>query len=320
MRRAFYQIGVWRAALVVAIALGLLGTSTPVSGHLARYGTCKTTAIQAGTTDQTLQSGGLTRRYALHIPPGYDGKTPLPLVVSLHGFIGSSVDQQLWTGWNAIADRENFIVVYPNGTGFPQRWNAGESPYITDGAPVVDDIVFFRDLFDTLDKTLCVDDARIFVNGLSNGGGMSNRLACEMADRIAAIGTVAGAYSPIPGGCNPTRPIPVIAFHGDADPLVNYNGDPVQHFPPIQQWAADWAKRNGCQKGPDALPDQGEVGGVAYSNCALNADVILYTIHGGGHTWPGGVPIPLLGKTTTDINASETMWKFYQAHPLPVQP
>ncbi len=311
------------AALIAAlILLSIFTLSTPALSQSLRYKTCgtPTTVIQPGTSDQTLESGGLTRRYTLHIPPGYDGKTPLPLVVSLHGFAGSSFDQQFWTGWNAIADREHFIAVYPNGTGFPQRWNAGQSAYITNGGGLVDDVAFFRDLFDMLDKTLCIDDSQLFVNGLSNGGGMTNRLACEMSDRIAAIGTVAGAYSPLPNGCNPTRPIPVIAFHGDADPLVNYNGDPAQNFPPIQQWAADWARRNSCQKGPDALPDQGEVSGISYSDCALNADVILYTVHGGGHTWPGGVPIPLVGKTTTDINASETMWQFYQAHPLPAQP
>ncbi len=316
--------------LMVFVLLSLLGGFVPGRGaHAAalpatttRLSTCTSgeNTFQSGTFDLTMQSGGLLRRYTLHVPPGYDGKTPLPLVVSLHGFIDSSVGQQLWTGWNAIADREGFLVVYPNGTGFPQRWNAGNSVFITAGAVLVDDVAFFSDLFDTLDRSLCIDDARIFVNGLSNGGGMTNRLACAMADRIAAIGTVAGAYSPIPGGCNPSRPVPVIAFHGDADPVVNYNGSPAMNFPPIQQWAADWAKRNGCQKGPNPLPDQGDVSGITYSDCSLDADVVLYTVHGGGHTWPGGVPIPFVGKTTTAINASETMWQFFKAHPLPPQP
>jgi len=328
MHRASPWSGMWRAVLVFGTAFCVLAAIIPVPGLSAQpsiagrgavYGTCGGLSVRPGTYDQTLQSGGLLRRYTFHIPPGYDGKVPLPLVVSLHGFMGNSFDQQLWTGWNRIADRENFIVVYPNGTGFPQRWNAGDSPYLTSG-PLVNDVAFFRDLFDTLDQALCIDDARIFVDGLSNGGGMANRLACEMADRIAAVGAVAGAYSPIPGGCNPSRPMPLVAFHGDADPIVNYYGNSVQHFPPIEQWAGEWAKRNGCQKGPDALPAQGEVSGIAYSDCALNADVILYTIHGGGHTWPGGLPIPFLGHTTSDINASETMWTFFEAHPIPTQP
>lgn len=335
MRRASCWITAWRATLMIAAALGMLGHTTSVQGQATQsvegsstasratwYGMCNATSttVRPGTFDQTIQSGGLTRRYTVHIPPSYDAKTPLPLVVSLHGFMGSSFDQQLWTGWNAIADREHFIVVYPNGTGFPQRWNAGNSPYLTSWAPLADDVAFFRDLFNALDQTLCIDDSQVFVSGLSNGGGMANRLACEMAERIAAIGTVAGAYSPIPGGCNPVRPIPVIAFHGDADPIVNYYGNPSQQFPPIQQWTADWAKRNGCQKGPDTLPTQGDVSGIAYSDCALNADVNLYTIHGGGHAWPGGLPIPFVGSTSTAINASETMWEFFKAHPFPTQP
>src|SRR5579864_938363 len=128
MRRASCWIAAWRSTLMIVAALGVLVHTLPVQGQSAplverpsaarggaRYAMCSAaTAIRPGTFDQTLQSGGLTRRYTVHIPPGYDGTIPVPLVVSLHGFMGSSFGQQLWTGWNAIADRERFIVVYPN--------------------------------------------------------------------------------------------------------------------------------------------------------------------------------------------------------------
>jgi len=300
--------------------------ATPVEIQTGCVGGNNTIALSPGTVDRALTFGGLTRRYTLHLPPNYDGRSSLPVVISLHGFAGSNIDQQMWSGFNAIADRENFIAVYPNGTGFPQRWNAGDSPYINLGvAPQstvgqVDDVAFIGALLDELNRTLCVDTARIYVNGLSNGGGMTNRLACEMADRIAAVGMVAGAYSPLPGGCQPSRPLPVIAFHGDADPIVPYTGDPSLGTPPIPQWAAAWAKRNGCDAAPRMLAAQGEVSGLQYVHCALNAEVILYTVHGGGHTWPGGPSLPFIGKTTNDINASEAMWQFFQAHPLPNRP
>ncbi len=253
----------------------------------------------------------------MHIPPGYDGQTAIPLLVDIHGFASDAAQQENWSQWIPIADRETFIVVYPNGTGFPQRWNAGNDTF---SAQNVDDVAFFNDLFDTFDQTLCIDDARIFVTGLSNGGGMSNRLACEMAGRVAAIGTVAGAYSPLPNGCQPVRPVPVIAFHGDADPIVNYAGSPSLKLPPVKEWVAGWVQRNGCKQGPDPIATQGDVIGVSYTDCQINADVQFYTIVGGGHTWPGGTPIPFVGKTSRDINASETMWTFFKTHAMPPLP
>ena len=106
----------------------------------------------------------------------------------------------------------------------------------------VDDVAFMRDLIaPDLSDQFCIDPARIYVNGMSNGGGMTNRLACELSDQIAAVAWSSGAYTDFPGGCHPTRPVPVMAFHGKEDPIVPYEGNPLIHFPPIEQWVADWA-------------------------------------------------------------------------------
>jgi polyhydroxybutyrate depolymerase len=272
-------------------------------------------ALKSGDTWQTLQSGGIERRYRLHIPPQYDPVQRAPLVLSFHGFTSNGDQQALLSGWDTIADDHTFIVVYPQGTGRPSRWYAGRAPFI--GEERTDDVQFVRDLLAELERNLCVDTTRIYANGMSNGGGMSNRLACELADQIAAIGGVAGGYTALPDGCKPARPIPVIAFHGTADPLVDYDGNRRLRVPAIPTWAEDWAARNGCDLKPAQMPVKGDASAVHYGQCKDSADVILYTIDGGGHTWPGSkIGLSILGKTSADIDASATMWAFFQAHPL----
>lgn len=267
-----------------------------------------------GTSIQRIESGGLERNYLLHVPPGYDGSQPVPLVISLHGLASNAIQQATYSRWNDVADAQTFVAVYPQGTGRPARWNSGGSRLGGDNG--VDDIQFMRDLLTDLSKRLCIDPARIYVNGISNGGGMSYRIACQMADQVAAVGTVAGAFYEFPGGCHPSRPVPIIAFHGTADPLVNFNGNPRLGLPKIITWASEWAARNGCTT-TEAIPPQGEVSGIHYMGCKGDADVVLYRIEGGGHTWPGSsVPVFFLGKTTRDINATDTMWAFFEKHVL----
>lgn len=274
---------------------------------------------EPGISEHTLESGGLERRYLMYVPESYDPARQTALVFSLHGYTSNPEQQMLISAWNPVADDHGFVVVYPQGTGAPTRWNAGEFGERRPDTPV-DDVAFIRDLIGHLSEALCVDPARVYASGLSNGGGMSNRLACDLADMIAAIGPVAGAYSPIPGGCNPSRPVPVLAFHGTDDRIVPYEGLPGGRLlPDIQAWAGEWAARNGCDPEPEAMPAAGDASGIHYINCDQDADVILYTIDGGGHTWPGG-GLPensALGHTSQDINASETLWAFFAQHPLP---
>jgi polyhydroxybutyrate depolymerase len=152
---------------------------------------------------------------------------------------------------------------------------------------------------------------------------MSYVLACKLSDRIAAIGGVAGAYSYPPDMCQPDRPMPVIAFHGTADPIVPYEGGLAGRdgitFPAIADWIKSWVERNGCNPDPDEIPANGDASGIRFSECEDGSEVVFYSIAEGGHTWPGGNPMPewLTGPTSQDIEASQVMWEFFKQHPLP---
>jgi len=272
-------------------------------------------------TNGMLISGGVRRSYLLYEPESYDPSTPTPLVISIHGFMQWPAHQMVTTRWDELADQYGFIVVHPSGTGLPKRWHA--SPQMTSETDPLVDVVFISDLIDKLEAEYNLDPRRIYANGLSNGGGMSVLLACELSDRIAAIGTVAGAYTFPWSECNATRPVPTIVFHGTADPIVPYEGGVVDNdrfdFPSIPGWVAGLAQFNKCSGVPTEIPASGNVSGIQYRDCAGDAEVIFYTIAGGGHSWPGGNPLPeiIAGTTSNDIDATQTMWEFFQEHPLP---
>lgn len=271
----------------------------------------------ANRTNGVLVSSGDQRAYLLYVPESYKPPRPAPLVISIHGFVQWPAHQMRISHWNDLADEYGFIVVYPSGTRFPLRWRIRGEPG-SDLDPMRD-VTFISDLIDKMEADYNIDPSRIYANGLSNGGGMSFLLSCKLSDRIAAIGTVSGAF-PIPWEeCQPSRPVPTIIFHGTADPIVPFMGgryrDPEIDLPSIAEWAATLAQRNGCSGIPDEIPSIGEVSGIRFANCT--ADVVFYTVTGGGHSWPGGEPIPawIAGHTTRDIDATRTMWEFFQGHP-----
>ena len=285
---------------------------------------------EAGWTVRSIVSGGVERCYYLYSPPDYDPAQEMPVVISFHGFLSNPESHGLITGWHKLAAEEGFLVAYPQGTEFPQRWESGP-----DWQAEVDDVQFFRDLVTDLSEVAAVDLSRVYVNGFSNGGGMAQRIGCDAAEEVAAIGSVAGAVEPPQQGCSPSRPVPAIVFHGTDDPVVLYEGGEVEYRPllwladalgaePIfvgANWVADWAEANGCQPTPEPLELRGSVEGVRYTGCQDGADVVFYTVGGGGHTWPGGWPIPGgLGKTNKDVDATEDMWRFFQGYSLEDQP
>lgn len=293
--------------VLLLLALAALVTQIAIQGRLP-----------AGVTRGTLTSGGAERSYLLYVPASYDPATATPLVLSIHGFASWPANQMEVSQWNELADEHGFIVAYPSGTGLPKRWNTSGAA----GEGEADDVAFLLELIDALSQQYTIDPQRVYVNGLSNGGGMSNTLACLRPERIAAMGGVAGAYTEPAGGCNPTRPVPVIAFHGTDDRIVPYAGGAAGGpqnfvFPAVPDWAAAWARRNGCDATPETLPDRGEVSGVRYTGCTDDADVIFYTVDGGGHNWPGGGQLPeaIVGHMTEDVHASQVMWEFFAQHP-----
>ena len=271
----------------------------------------------ANHSNGSLVSSGERRRYLLYVPDDLAPTLPVPLVISLHGFAEWPAHQADISHWNDLADEEGFIVVYPMGTRFPLRWRTRGSPGTeTDRAR---DVVFIADLIDRLDAEFNLDATRIYVNGLSNGGGMSFALACDLSERIAAFGSVSGAYVLPWDECHPLRSVPAIIFHGTADPIVPFEGGPSRSFdipfPVIRDWVDELARRNGCSDS-EALTASGDAHGVRYTGC--DADVTFYTVEGGGHAWPGGgwMPKSIVGHITQDIDATRVMWGFFEEHPL----
>ena len=266
-------------------------------------------------TNGEIVSSGERRSYLLYVPETYDPSTPTPLIIALHGFAEWPAHLMEMSHWNELADEYGFIVVYPAGTGFPLGWRAS-ALNLSDDVPMKD-VTFIADLIDELMDGYNIDDTRIYANGMSNGGGMAYLLACKLSDRITAIGGVAGAYNFPPNECHPTRSVPMIVFHGSDDQIVPYTGGESSHvylLPDVLDWVKAWAIRNECDDHQIELPAKGDASGIKFTNCDQNADVILYTISGGGHSWPGGGSIPqiIVGLTTQDIDATEVMWDFFR--------
>jgi polyhydroxybutyrate depolymerase len=280
------------------------------------------TAIEAGRfvvvnrSSATMVSAGETREYTMHVPPSYDARRPTPLVISIHGASIWPAAQQALSQWDRVADREGFIVVYPSG-------RTGRGPLHFDA----DDVTFIADLIHSVQRTHNIDRTRIYANGLSNGGGLSFLLSCTMPDRIAAVGLVAAAHLFPASLCRDLRPVPMIAFHGTADDDTPYEGGrsgkswilPMR-FPSIPLVTAAWASRNHCTPTPVESRVAPDVTRREYAQCTSNAPAVLYTIQGGGHTWPGGdasyLPKWFVGTTTQSIDASSIMWEFFKNHPL----
>ena len=271
-------------------------------------------------TNGRLVSGGRERSYLLYVPESYDPATPTPLVISLHGFAEWPAHQMQVSRWNDLAKREGFLVVYPCGTQVPLRWHTYRMPD-SDMDPM-DEVTFISDLIHHLEGEYNLDPARIYVNGLSNGGGMAFVLGCKLPERVAAVGSVAGYFPFSWDEIHPTRPVPTMLFHGTGDPIVPYLGGSRRSSgittPTIPDWVARLARYNGCEEVPTDLPPVGAVSGVHYKSKSGKGDVIFYSLAGGGHSWPGGGSLPkiIVGNTNRDINATELMWDFFRIHPI----
>jgi polyhydroxybutyrate depolymerase len=269
--------------------------------------------LSLGDNVRSLHFAGLDRGYILHLPPDYDNEDAFrPLVLNLHGYGSNARNQAAYSRLHAKADEAGFIVVTPDGAGTPQQWNNLQ----LDGLP--DDVAFISELLDQLEETLCIDSERVYATGISNGSAFAQRLACLLPDRIAGVAAVAAHVYPVV--CNGTAPVPIIAFHGTADACVPYEGGVTTcgrgnlPVPPVETAAASWAKHNGCASEPAHTQVSEHVRAIKYSGCTDNADVVLYAVEGGGHTWPGSVDVPRLGAVTSEVDATDLMWEFFEAH------
>ncbi len=273
----------------------------------------------ANRNSGTIISSGREREYLIHVPKSYDRAKATPLVISMHGGAMWPASQRDVSQWNRVADRHGFLVVYPSGMGLSRHkvWSAGQE------GSRRQDVQFISDLIDALKAEYNIDSTRIYADGLSNGAGMAFRVSCELPDRIAAVGMVASAVFLSWENCPSHRPVPTIVVHGTADTFARYHGGKSwvarnKVFPAIPSWTATRAQRNACQPKPADTVVAKDVTRTAYTACANGAAVELYTIHEGGHTWPGGRAMAewFVGTTSQSIDASTVMWEFFNAHPL----
>jgi polyhydroxybutyrate depolymerase len=273
------------------------------------------------------------RTYNLYIPPNYDPETPTPLVMLLHGKTANGASQAYTSDMNQLAAREGFIVIYPDG--IDNQWNYGRGWRIYPDLPENEE-EFLGGLLDDLELDLNIDTSRVYVGGLSNGGFMTQRLACTMRDRFAAYASVA-ATAPygIVEECEGKPTVPLMFIHGTADPSVPWSGTTIEYGVseiyttlPMEVTATFWAEHNGCAKTFDTeeLPQLGDSPDTItyifhFEDCPATAPLTIYAVNGGGHLWHGS-PVyrdmtdTTLGIPSFDFNASEVIWEFFKAHTL----
>jgi polyhydroxybutyrate depolymerase len=298
----------------------VIGTAIVVLVALVLWHAAVVARAQKGGRPESLdlKHGGINRTSLVYVPSSYDGKTPVPLVLSFHGRHGEGKDQAKLSDLHKVGERKGFIVVYPDGVG--KSWNALHGTGDAE-ARGIDDVGFVDALLDKLAERYKIDPNRIYASGMSNGGFFAHRLGCERSTRFAAIATVAGEMSPaLAKICRPQRPIPVLIIHGTKDRIVPYAGGTTEGGGSLlsaDKTAETWSQLNRCSGGLKETMHKGDVTSRSYQGC--HAPVTLCTVEGAGHTWPGGdqyLPRLLVGNTNRDVNASEMIWEFFAANPM----
>lgn len=276
---------------------------------------CEGKTGETGDSNLELMFGGLLRDADIHVPAGYDPSAATALVLNFHGFLSYAGQEAEISEMSAASDERGFIVVYPSGTS--SSWNTGPLCCGTAASLGVDDVGFVAALIDELAKRYCIDPKRVFATGMSNGGFLSNRLGCELSDRIAAIAPVSGVFGFPVEECAPGRKVPVIHFHGTGDLVVPYDGNAFLGYIPAQESVGRWREIDGCGVTGEVVYNVGDSECVSANGCADGSDVVLCTIDGGGHQWPGGQPLPGGGVVTMDLDATNVMLDFFEEHPMP---
>jgi polyhydroxybutyrate depolymerase len=298
-----------RAAAILLAGLALLAVVAWQSGAKAVHYASDPThepcpALAPGDHTLTLDTPEGTRQVFLHAPRG--AFKPRPLVIALHGAGETGTDFARDTGFSRLADREGFLVAYPSAGGPNSFWNiSGQVPGGSNDVEVLE-----RSL-DQLESAVCVDRARVFVTGVSNGGGMTARLGCELSERLAGAAAVAGGYRSLPP-CRPQRPLPVLEIHGTADQVVPYGGKAPDYRGSVARWLAQWRRIDGCHGKADRLRPAPGVTEIAWRRCSVGTRVEHVRLDGQAHGWPGGSrtdppPAPFAATWRT--------WEFFRTLP-----
>jgi polyhydroxybutyrate depolymerase len=298
-----------RLGLVVAVPL-FLGVAA-VSGYM----------LHSAPDDprEKIVVGGQERTYELHVPESYDGSKPAPLLLALHGRLGTGSGQEKLTHLDKASEEHGFLVVYPDG--LDRSWADGREGTPSDKNHV-DDVKFLSALIDKMETEYKIDASRIYAAGMSNGGFMAGRLACELSERVAAVAIVGASLSKnVAEDCHLAKPVSVMIIQGTDDPLVPLAGGKMRNGAVLCHDAAvkTFVDVDRCTGEPkkDHISDHAGDGTTldvtTYSSCAGGSEVIGYVVNGGGHTWPGGMqylPAMFIGKTTHNMDASEVIWEF----------
>lgn len=279
----------------------------------------------------SLTHDGIERTAYLYVPTTYDGAKAIPLVLALHGGGGTAEGMiRLTQGLDGIAERESFIVAFP--AGIDKQWNDGRE---VNREGDIDDVGFLSTLIDHISEAYAIDPKRVYATGISNGGFMSFRLACELSDRIAAVAPVTAALSEdLYATCSPSQPVSILVINGTDDPLVPWEGATIgfsREGPGRGQTLstpdtiAFWVEQNQCATEPDVTlaedTDPGDgtrVRWEVHDQCDGPTEVVLCAIEGGGHTWPQGwqyLPVGVIGATSQDVEGNEIVWRFFREHP-----
>ena len=288
-------------------------------------------SLSRGDHTLSIEYDGRRRSYLLRVPAA--AGRPLPLVLAFHGGGGEAEGYKAYAGLDTLADRENFIVAYPNGSGLlPRRlltWNAGECCGFAMNQRI-DDVGFAIAVIDDVARRIAVDERRVYATGHSNGGMMAYRLGAERANRIAAIAPVAGAYNLATFA--PSQPVSVLHIHSVDDPRALYTGGSGPPFPgtnvrashrPVMEGIEKWRAHDGCStRSRDTATRNGRQGTttqtatlIVWDGCTRGTTVAHWKLTGVGHGWPGTTQTPvreeLIGPPTTIISAAEEAWKFF---------
>jgi polyhydroxybutyrate depolymerase len=335
------KISAWRSAFIAISTVLLLSaptiastrnsirennSSTDLKREQRSFNTAQLRAPFGPILGNTLDHQGITRTYDLYIPSSYQTDRPIPLVLAFHGGGGSGRKLAGTTRLNNVAEREGFIVVYPDGIN--NHWNDGRG--VPGVNPELDDVSFVKALIRELQKSLNIDRRRIYATGISNGGMFTQRLACELSGRIAGFASVVGSLpAPLQPTCKPKAPVSMLMLNSPRDQFIPWQGGMLLvgeggKIISIPQTIEFWKQHNACSSAgqvqllPDNAPNDGtRVRKVSYTNCRRGSEVVLYTIFGGGHTWPGAVgQPPQFGVTSRDINGSEVIWDFFKSKAL----
>ena len=282
---------------------------------------------KGGNYTDTIIIDKLQRTFFLHLPLGYSfiKKHSLPLVIFLHGGGGKGTSSAFESKFNLKANKEKFIVVYPNG--YKKSWNdvrKGSKASLEE----INDIKYISELLKKLKSDYKIDSRRIYLAGVSNGGFMAQTLACKLPNTFAATASVIASFpKKLLNDCNLNNSGGILYILGTKDPFVPFNGGIIKTKAGGEVFSANesiniWAEYNNCEKNfytdklPDLTEDKITVMKIYFKNCSAETEVILYKLINGGHQYPQGITIPTVGNKCTDINATDVIWNFFKRHKL----